>query len=311
MKAGSSTSNCRPILSLKDLMWLFYLYPLRLLSLVLPCRLFLWLGRGLVPVLQLVTAPQRRAVMQYLDRIAEHLPPHSDSAAIARAFISNAAVRALEDLAADRLLDRGMVNCSSLEGLDLLDSALEKGRGAILLSVHTYAGRLGKRYLASCGYPVMSIRNKYPETGGMGRFGYRFLQPRYVKFLEKVIGDEVYVQDPDCSLIILRRLREGGLVNVYLDGITSREATKLPFLGAEGSFPSGFLEIARLTEAPIIPMLCLGDSRNLRINFGRPFNIMPAKIGAGFVSSNMPVMVRYMEKQILAHPDQWELWVKL
>lgn len=308
---ASPPPKSRPLFTVKDALWLVYLYPLRFFVGCLPAQLVPRLERLMVPLFLLIGSRQRRGVEAKLAPVAQRLPPGRTPREISRAYMRNAVVRALEDLVFERLFRGGHVHCDGIEGLNHLEEALSAGRGAILLSVHSFAGRLAKHQLARSGHSAMSIRSQSPQAGGMGRFGHRVLQPRYVKFLEPVIGDEVYAQSPDCSLQILRRLRAGGVVNVHLDGNTSRTFREVPFLGGTALLPVGFLDIVRLSGTPVLPLLCLGNSRNLRICVGPAFDRVPAENSDEFIDANLPPMARKMEADILAHPDQWELWIKL
>ncbi len=198
-----------------------------------------------------------------------------------------------------------------VHGFDHLKNALANGRGAILTSGHFYANRLAKHRLGKLGYPILSVRNGRPRDLWMGRFGARLLQHRYVEFLHRVIGDEVFIQDPECSLKIFRRLRAGGIVNVHLDANFSRQRLQIPFLGRPKWFATGLLEIVRLSGCAVVPMLCLGNQMSSSISFGEPFVMEPARVREEFVQVNLPVLVRMLEEQVLKHPDQWELWVRL
>ncbi len=301
----------RPLIALKDLFWLLYLGPLRLTARCLPCALFLRLGRGLVPLFQALTRRAQRQARQRWAALADRLPDGTDHRRLARHYIRGMVVRSLDDLVLARLARHGRIVCTAVVGQEHLEAALAGGRGAILLSPHFYASRVAKRWLAGQDRPVMSIRNRQPTRGSMGRLVGRQLQDCYVRFLEGVIGDEVFAQDPECSLKILRRLRQGGLVNVHLDGATSRDLTSLPFLDRARHFPHGFLEIARLAGAPVLPFVCLGDSHDLRIHFGPPFELAPANRPAEFAAANLPHLVAWLETVILQHPQEWELWSTL
>lgn len=303
----------RPVqlVAIKDLMWLVYLYPLRLASRILPPGSFVNLGSLALPIFSLLTAKQRKAVKKGMENLFRSLGDERDADIFSMRYMRNALIRSLEDLVLDRLVSREQLECREFLGREYLDSALAEGKGIILISVHTFGNRLGKRYLSLSGYPVMSIRNREPIGGSMGRLGRSFLQPSYIKFLESVIVDEAYLQDPDCSLKILRRLREGGMVNFHLDGVAGRKSKTVSFLRGTGVFPVGFLEIARITGAPLLPMFCSGDRKILHIEFDQPFRLQPADSREEFIDANLEQVVRRMEDYICANPDQWELWVRL
>lgn len=199
----------------------------------------------------------------------------------------------------------------TVRGMGHLEDALAPGRGAIVVSGHFYANRVAKRHLAEIGYSMMSTRHSSPPDRLMGRLGQRRLQPRYIEFLRGVVRDEISPTDPDCGLRILERLRADGLVNIHLDAAFSRKTVSLPFLGRPRRFATGFLDIARLTGAAMIPMACLGNGSSLRIEFGEPIVPERSVDAAAFVGAHLPPLVSGLEAQVLAHPEEWELWARI
>ncbi len=300
-----------PPVAVKDLMWWIYLYPLRGLASVLPPRWFRACAGLLEPLFQLMAGRPRRLVKEQMRRAVETSGRSFDVDLAARRFIANAARRSIDDLILNRLIARGELTTGRIEGLHHLQEALKEGRGALVLSGHFYANRIAKRYLAEKGIPMMSVRNRTPPDPVMGRFGRDHMQPRYIRFLEGVIQDEVFVQDRACSLKILQRLRSNGLVNIHLDAPFSRAVVQRPFLGIDWPFPTGFLEIVRQTDVPLIPMICLGDSRAFRVRFEERFEPVPAADPEPFVAANLPPLIARLESWILEYPDQWDLWIRL
>jgi lauroyl/myristoyl acyltransferase len=126
-----------------------------------------------------------------------------------------------------------------------------------------------------------------------------------------VVRHEVVQQDPACSIEILKHLRSGELASVLCDVASSRDLVWLPFLGGRMAFSSGFLRIARLARCPLVPMLCLGDRREVTIVFDEPFDVEERAELEEFLSVNMSRLARIFEAQILKDPDQWEPWVRL
>jgi KDO2-lipid IV(A) lauroyltransferase len=267
------------------------------------------IGRLVEPVYQVISRKKRREVLRYLTQASGPGFPAADLTETARRFIANALFRVFDDLILHKLASTNRLTFSELRGLEHLRDAMAAGKGAIIVSGHFYANRVAKRYLAEIGYPMMSVRHGQPPDPAMGRLGERFLQPRYIEFLHGVIRDEVLLQDPDCVLKILKRLRAGGLVNIHVDAVFSRHVVSLPFLGTYWLFPTGFLQIARLSRCALVPMLCLGDSRRLTIIFDEPIDLDYGLSELQFVSVNLPKLVDKLQSQIRQYPDQWDAWL--
>lgn len=302
-----------PPVTVKDILWWLYLYPLRGAALALPPAIL----RGLVPVLdapfQIIVAGRKRIVRERMALAFGSPAEDPRIRRIARRFVRNAVRRAIDDLIMDRLPFRpgDGFTAGRIQGIHHLDDALAQGRGVIVATGHFYANRIGKRHLADIGYPLMSVRHHRPPDRWMGRLGQRRLQPRYVDFLHGVVRDEVSPTDPACSLRILERLRSNGIVNVHIDAAFSRQRVSLLCLGRPRRFATGFMDVVRLTRAAIVPMLCLGSSAGFSIEFGEPFAIDRRADAAGFVRANLPLFASLLESQVLAHPEEWELWLRI
>ncbi|MBL8293189.1 MAG: lysophospholipid acyltransferase family protein [Bryobacterales bacterium] len=304
-------ASSKPLLSVKDVLWLLYLYPLRLFAWRLSPRNLHRLGRVLEPVFQILVAGRRRIARARMSKALSSKCSAAEIDRISKRFVANAVWRALDDL---HLMDpesAARIAAPQIHGFDHLTRALSRGHGALLLTGHFYAMRLGKRHLAGMGYPVMSVRKGEPPDEWMGRLGARFIQPRYVEFLHQVIGDEVFIEDPQCSLKIFRRLRSGGLVNVHFDASFTRHPVFLPFLGGTKRFATGMIEIVRLSNCAVVPMQCLGNQRGWSIRFDEPLTLHPAASREEFADRNIQQFVDTLERQILEHAEEWEGWIRL
>lgn len=81
---------------------------------------------------------------------------------------------------------------------------------------------------------------------------------------------------------------------------------ELPFLGKSARFPTGIAKIARKTNALIVPYYVLESRQGLDVNF------FPGLEAADLSETEiMQQLVGLLEKQILAHPEQWWLWPAL
>ena len=180
----------------------------------------------------------------------------------------------------------------------------------IVISGHFNANRLAKYYLRRNGYPLMSVRTRKPNAMMLtGRFGVRYVAPAYYRFLAAIVEDEIQLQDRKLGVSLLRRLRDNGIVNIYIDSPASSEWFWVPFLNQERRFAGGFVRIAELTRAPLVPMQCLGNSSGFEINFGAPIRYTGKVSSEDFMERLMP-LVGQLESWILAHPTQWELWTR-
>jgi lauroyl/myristoyl acyltransferase len=129
--------------------------------------------------------------------------------------------------------------------------------------------------------------------------------------LHKVIRDEVFIQDPECSLKILQRLRRGGIVEINLDVTLSRHQISRPFLGRHLIFSAGAMHLAKLSGCALLPKLALGNADSFEIRIGPPFYTdfnLPLK---DFCETHMSSIIAVLESHAMENPDQWELLVRL
>jgi KDO2-lipid IV(A) lauroyltransferase len=305
-----TAGSALPLCTVNDLFWLLYLYPLRMLFTVLPRTCFEWLGKVAEPFVQWHERERRqRGIGAILAAYPEMTPDRA--AQIARQCVANNMLHVLDDLLLLRPPDLKMLNCTGIEGAGHLERAVAAGKGVILMTGHFCANRIAVRHLAASGYPVLSVHNRRPSNRLEGRLGRSVLQPRHIQLQRQANPDVVYVQDAECSLKVVQRLRSGGLVNIQFDGVPGFRTVEWPFLGRQWRFPAGFFDIARLSGATVLPMLCLGRSTGFRIVFSPSMEVAQASLPDEFVDRNMPAFMEVLGRQIAEHPEEWRLWTHL
>jgi KDO2-lipid IV(A) lauroyltransferase len=294
-----------PLVTLNDLLWLLYLYPLRLLASVLPRWSLYAIGKLSDPIVQFDARRSKARAAKWIAQACRTTP--ADARRIASRSLTNTVIRTLDGLLLLRRSSDKMLRCRDLDGIQHLESAIAHGKGVVLLAGHFCANRIALRYLATKGYAVLSVHNRRPRNQAQGRLGKLFLQPLSAQLQERANPDQVSIHDPDCSLRIMRRLRAGGLVALQIDG---RRATVVghPFLGVPWRLRPGIFEIVRLSDCAVVPILCLGRSSGFRIRFDPMLEIDGASSRETFISANLPRFFAVVEKQIIEYPEEWRLW---
>ena len=310
MRAPSSDwPEERPLIRLKDVAWLVYLYPARWLARVLPISWLYALGDAAALLGSACLRGPRKRLCERLGLAFDQEIADSRLRDIARQYFRNAILRFLDDLLMDRLFRGRRPRNVEVIHLERLTDALAAGRGALLVSGHFFASRLGKRYLADIGYPSLSVRNHEPPEPWAGRFGMRFLVKRYVALVGSVLRDEVSIQDRECTLKMAARLRSGGLIDLHVDAAFGRERVPREFLGKVLDFPVGFLRVAKFAGCPLVPIHCQGNSRRLRIQFEHALAVESTPDQDSFAEVNLTKVLQILEKQIRAHPAEWDSWI--
>jgi KDO2-lipid IV(A) lauroyltransferase len=299
-----------PLFTVQDLLGWAYLYPVRGLFRILPVRFSGWLTRRLAPVYAWFRRDTRSVVERTMALAFAGRAVQDSPAALARVFMVRDARKVADDLLIRRLSPTQLARKARVRGLEHLQAACAEGRGVIVVSGHFHANRLAKYYLRRAGYPMLSVRRRVPLGPSGGRFGRRFVQPAYGRFLAGNVEDELYSGDADLGAGLLRRLRENGIVNIHFDAAMARERYHLPLLHVSWPFAAGFVRLAEHSGAPLLPMLCLGDSNGFEINFEPPIRLS-GKSSPEECRARLQLLARRLEAWILANPEQWELWTRV
>jgi lauroyl/myristoyl acyltransferase len=303
--------NNRQLFTKKDLFYLLYLFPFRQLCTFLPVKCIRFLASPLAYIYRFLSAAIMLPLQERLKLVFEGTKTRKEIIEISDRFIRNAAVRGLDDIILNRLRKNDLLQNTKIVGLENLKNALAEKKGVMLISGHFFCNRVAKCFLGEIGFPVLSIRNKFPQDVLVGKIGARYLKNRYVNFLKPLIKDEVFIQDKDSNLKILQRIRKNGLVNIHIDAPFSYRTAEYSFLKKRRRFPVGFLRIADLTKCVIVPMTCIGNSGSFTIIFDEVFGMDKGSTEEDTTLANLGRLVRGLEDKILEYPDQWELWVNL
>ena len=308
LAVSRSQADRAPLLTLHDVLWLLYLYPLWLVSAFVPHAWLLRVGKLAQPLLQVHARKAREKAIRRILALRPGITP-TQAARIARQSIANDMFRKLDDLVLLRSTPRQTLQCTGIEGIQHLDQAIAAGNGVILLTAHFCATRIAVRHLATLGYPALSVQNQGLWRSSEGRLG-RILRRRYTEVRRQGNPDVVYIQDAECSLKILRRLRSGGLVHMHLDTVKPKTKTVVEgsFLGVPWRFPAGAFDFVRLSGCAVVPMLCLGRSTGFHIHFDPMLDSVRAASREEFVNANLRAYTEAFERHINEHPEEWRLW---
>jgi KDO2-lipid IV(A) lauroyltransferase len=302
----SGSPSALPLITVHDLLWLLYLYPVRWLAILLPRPVIYAIGKAASPLVQFHTRRGKAKAAAWIAKACSVSPAQANR--IARQSVSNKVSRFMDELLLLRPSANSLLRCSDLDGMEHLETALARGNGVILLVGHFCANRIAVRYLAMHGHSALFVRNRRPSNRSEGRLGRRFLQPRSLQLQMRAYPDQVYIQDPDCGLRIMRTLRGGGLVLVQMDGHGGTLAVEHSLLGVPWRAPSGIFEIVRLLDCAVVPMLCLGRSDGFRIRFDPMLQVERASSREASVSRNLDRFLSVVEKQVIENPEEWTLW---
>ncbi len=187
---------------------------------------------------------------------------------------------------------------SHLERENIIQEALTRGKGAILLSAHVGNWEFGGIMARMSNYPlaVVAIPHNTPGTNSL------------VNKLRKDRGIKVFEisTSPFAGIEVLHHLRDNGVVAMIGDKDFMGHGRLINFFGKEIPFPVGPVVLAMQSGAALIPAFTLKQSD------GRYFGILEDEIPLDRegdrdeeINKNMEKTARIFEKYIRKYPDQW------
>ena len=184
---------------------------------------------------------------------------------------------------------------------DILDKALSRGKGVILVSAHfgnfpLMLGRLSKE-----GYPTAAIMRPMRDV-------------RTEKLFAKKRGTygimTVYSQPRKaCVEDSIRRLRKNELLFILLDQHFGTAGVFVDFFGRKAATATGPITLAQRTQAVILPCFIVRHQDNTHsIMFDQPFELRQGGTEDETISVNIQALTTLIELYICRYPAQWA-WI--
>jgi lauroyl/myristoyl acyltransferase len=183
-------------------------------------------------------------------------------------------------------------------GEEILQDALDKGQGAILLSAHVGNWELGGTMMRLANYPLTMVAmvHNAPATNALVN---RLRKGKDIRVIE-------VDQSPFSGIEILHHLRENGIVAMNGDRDFFDRGQPVTFFGSEVGFPVGPVVMAMKSGAALIPAFVL------RQPDGRYFGVLEKSIPLllegkrdEVIRKNLEKTARVFEEYIRRYPDQW------
>jgi lauroyl/myristoyl acyltransferase len=183
-------------------------------------------------------------------------------------------------------------------GTEHLDAATAAGKGVIVVAPH-----MGSWELA-----VASWAARYGPIGVM----VEQIEPRrlfeHVFRVRSRMGIKVIPLSRTAARDILRLLRESRMVVLAMDRDILGTGRPLPFFGEVSRFPTGPVELALKTGAPILPAYCVRDADDRYVAVGEaPIFLTPTADHEADVQRAMEQILATFERFIRRFPDQWHV----
>ncbi len=183
-------------------------------------------------------------------------------------------------------------------GVENLDLAMARGKGVIVVAPH-----MGSWELAAASWAA-----SFGQIGVM----VEQIEPRrlfaHVFKTRSRMGIKVIPLSQTGARDIIRMLKDGRMVVLAMDRDILNTGQLFTFFGQEARFPTGPVEIALKTGAPILPAFCVRDREDGYVAVGgAPLFLTKSEDHRGDVRSAMEAILRTFEGYIKMYPDQWHV----
>lgn len=185
-----------------------------------------------------------------------------------------------------------------LEGEAVIQKALARGKGVILLSAHLGNWEFGGLMMRLSDYPLAVVALPH-NSGATNALVNRFREGKGIRVIELTAS-------PFSSIAILHHLRRNGVVAMIGDRDFFGNGRMVDFFGEKIPFPVGPVVLAQASGAAVIPAFVLKQPDGKY--FGILENEIPiSKNGArdDLIETNLTKIARVFEAYIRRYPDQW------
>ncbi len=300
-------SSPNRLFSLRDIGIFFYLFPFRFAAAILPIGIVRFLGSVMGYVYSRLATGRRRRIEQRLRAAFGNAIANDEIITLSRQCVYNAVTCHVDALILYRIDTEDLLRKGQISGLEHLNNARQKGKGVLLVTGHFTGIKMASCFLHGSGYPHFGMTKKREDDHSASQIENRFLSAYWSKVIDRRRDELVFVEDRDVGLRVIKRLRENGIVMIFLDVPFSHHLVIRPFIGSQQAFPVGFLRIARLTGAAIVPMVAVGNSSGFHVRFEEAVSLRDADGKEDFVGKNIDMLVKILEAQILEEPAHWLL----
>lgn len=261
---------------------------------LLPYSLLVWLSKGLGSLYFHVAARLRERAKEQMMRglvISE-----AESRPIIKRLFCNVVLNTLEFFYLPNLSAENIDKYVDFEGMQYLDQALAKGKGAILLTAHIGNWELCAVTLAMLRYPMTGIGKQQPNPG---------ITALLTEFRTRFGGDVYY--KGAAVRHVMKALKDNKLVYIVSDQDGGKDGIFLDFLNKPASTPAGPAAFARKCSAPVIPVFMRRVNHKHIMVVDPPLELQETSNIEADIRTNLAIITKRVEEQIRKYPDEW-LW---
>ena len=199
------------------------------------------------------------------------------------------------------LLNRSTIeSVIKTDGLEYLEEAYAKGKGALMCTGHFGNWELLGADVALHGYPMLSIARKQNNSA----------MDRFINEYREIVGQKVaYNQGKEGVLAMGRYLKEKHLLGILFDQDTNDTGIRLELFGKEVITPAGPAVFSRTFGCPILPIFMHYDpDGGCRAKIYPPIYAEKTKDKDKDLYQVTKKLITILEQEVRDNPPMW-FWV--
>lgn len=195
-----------------------------------------------------------------------------------------------------------------IRGIEVLESALRKGKGAILLHAHTGLSQFPLFHLGSLGYKIVQIG--FRSRDDMTPLAKRLTRVR-ISYESSIPAKMVYIGN--FMRPIFDALMNNEIVMTGGDGPGNLKVNQKTFIGElfgkPFKFPEGPFKLSVMMESPLIPMFTTRvDTHRYCSDILKPFELPSDLSKEDKISFLKREYISLLERTIRSNIEDWHYW---
>ncbi|MBI4845359.1 MAG: lysophospholipid acyltransferase family protein [Candidatus Omnitrophica bacterium] len=292
-KIFRSTVSLISITGLQILIFLLRIFPYRLICAV---------GNGVSGLYYLLAHKNRNLALRNLNIALGSYFDAEEVEKIAKQSFSTMGKIILDTLYYRGLSKQKVKSLIHIKGIEHLEKALKRGKGAVIISAHLGSFTLMGSRLTFEGFKSTFVarhaRNKRVE--------------RIIMNFCRKVGQKIVFNRPilTCMRICIKILSRNEILIIEMDQNFGTEGSEVNFFGRPAMVASGPVKLALSTQAAVIPMFIVRQPNDTHIIMIEP----ELEMGQGdsndeAVRINLQKIIDVVEKYIKLYPGQWVNWI--
>ncbi|MHB8587873.1 MAG: lysophospholipid acyltransferase family protein [Candidatus Dormibacteraceae bacterium] len=237
-----------------------------------------------------LSAGQRRAALENYAAALGRDGSDPEVARVARRAFQNYGRMLTDFLLVGSLSREELLKRVTIDGLDHVDAALARGRGAIMAVPHMGSWDMAGAYAGALGYPVSAVTERFPGS----------LNDAVVRTRQR-FGLDVITVGRSAVRAIIRALEANAIVALLCD-LEQGPGVSVRFFGRHAVVPGGPAAIALKMGIPLMPACQYVTSPgHHHVHLDPPLMLAAGETKEGL----MQRVVGRFEEFIKERPDQW------